>query len=123
MIRWTRTFSCKLKGNNKMVLSIFTPGLALNLCVAILLHLLHISHACDKSSILQDETVLKQMITHANIAVKGLITNTFNDEHNMEKDAYIAEVWLLDVYKGGRMLDESMGILKEAAGALTVKDR
>ena len=124
MIRWTRTLSCKLKANMKIVSSsIFTPGLALNLCVALLLPLLHISQACDKPNILQDETVLKKMITQANIAVKGLITNTYNDEDNMEKDAYIAEVWLLDVYKGGDMLDESMGILKKPAGALTVKDK
>ena len=118
MIRRTITLllprACKLKTNStKMALSCisFTPGLVLNLCVVMLGLLLHISQACDKSSILQDETVLKKMITHANIAVKGLITNTYNDENNKEKeDAYIAEVWLLDVYKGGDILAESMGI-------------
>ena len=118
-----RTVSCKIKANMTRVLSISTHSLALNLCLAIVLSGLHMSQACDQSRILQDETVLKKMITQANIAVKGLITNTYNDEHSKKKDAYIAEVWLLDVYKGIDNLDESMGIPKEASGPLTVKDK
>ena len=112
--------------NMKMAVSpLFTPGLVLNLYIVMILPLLDISQACDKSKILQDETSLKKMITHAGIAVKGLITNTYqvDDEHNTKKDAYIAEVWLLDIYKGADLLDKNIGVVKQSAGALTMTDR
>ena len=97
----------------------FTSGL-----LFVLLFLHGVCSACDdddKSStpniLLQDETVLKKMIAQADIAVKGLITNTYEhdgeaQEQNREgrTDAYIAEVWLLDVYKGGDVLTENMGL-------------
>ena len=110
----------------KMALSpLFTPGLVLNLYIVMILPLLNISQACDKSKILQDETSLKKMITHAGIAVKGLITNTYQveDEDDTKKDAYIAEVWLLDIYKGADLLDKNIGVEKQSEGALTMMDR
>ena len=120
----SKTRSWKQKTNMKMALSsLFTPRLVLNLYIAMILPLLDISQACDKSKILQDETSLKKMITHAGIAVKGLITNTYHDEHNTKKDAYIAEVWLLDVYKGEEVLDKTVGVVKQSAGSLTMMDR
>ena len=79
---------------------------------------------CDKSKILQDEGSLKNMVTHADIAVKGLITNTYPDENNWRKDAYIAEVWLLDVYKGANWLVKNLGIEQKTHGKIfEVKDR
>jgi hypothetical protein len=111
--------------NMKMALSPFlTHGLVWNLYIVMILPLLDISQACDKSTILHDETSLKKMIAHAGIAVKGLITNTYQDEeHNTKKDAYIAEVWLLDIYKGADLLDKNIGVVKQPAGALTMMDR
>ena len=120
------TQSCKQSTSMKMFLSsLFTPGLALNLFVVMFLPLLDISQACDKSSILDDESTLKEMITQADIAVKGLITNTYQDEHKTKQDAYIAELWLLDIYKGADLLEENIGIVgrQPAAGVLALTDR
>ena len=100
-----------------------TPGMAFKLYVFLTLLWLDISQACDKSKILQDETYIKKMITQADIAVKGLITNTYRDEQSTKKDAYIAELWLLDVYKGAYLLDENIGIIKQTEGGLPVRDR
>ena len=79
---------------------------------------------CDKSKILEDEMALKNMVTHADIAVKGLITNKYPDKNNWRKDAYIAEVWLLDVYKGVNWLEKNLGIDQKSYGrSTTVQDR
>ena len=112
-----------------MLSSCFTPGLAPNLYFVIFLMPLFfdistVQATCDKSKILEDEMALKNMVTHADIAVKGLITNTYPDENNWKKDAYIAEVWLLDVYKGINWLEKNLGIGQQSYGRnFEVKDR
>ena len=112
-----------------MLSSCFTPRLASNLYFVIFLLPLFfdistVQATCDKSKILQDEGSLKNMVTHADIAVKGLITNTYPDENNWRKDAYIAEVWLLDVYKGANWLVKNLGIEQKTHDKIfEVKDR
>lgn len=123
-VMYTKTRSSKQKTNMRTIVSTsLTPGMAFKLYVFLTLLWLDISQACDKSKILQDETYIKKMITQADIAVKGLITNTYRDEQSTKKDAYIAELWLLDVYKGAYLLDENIGIIKQTEGGLPVRDR
>ena len=112
-----------------MLSSCFTPRLASNLYFVIFLMPLFfdistVQATCDKSKILQDKVALRNMVTHADIAVKGLITNTYPDKNNWRKDAYIAEVWLLDVYKGVNWLEKNLGIDQKSYGRSTaVQDR
>eukprot|EP00095_Tigriopus_kingsejongensis_P010132 maker-scaffold75_size407189-snap-gene-2.20 protein:Tk10132 transcript:maker-scaffold75_size407189-snap-gene-2.20-mRNA-1 annotation:"PREDICTED: uncharacterized protein LOC100142103" len=63
----------------------------------------------------------EKRVVRANMAIKALVTNTHQDVDN--PNGFIAEFWILDVYKGADKLAATLGVLGGPGGVFNLRDQ
>ncbi|XP_059084105.1 uncharacterized protein LOC131881289 [Tigriopus californicus] len=63
----------------------------------------------------------EKRVVRSNTAIKALVTNTHEDLGN--PNGFIAEFWILDVYKGADKLAASLGVLGGPSGVFNLRDQ
>lgn len=73
-------------------------------------------NACDKSN--WTPMPPEKRVVHASIAIKALVTNLHPDLKHPDSGSVLAELWILDVYKGQDKLAAALGLPGTGADAV-----